>query len=326
MIAYHSDESGNYDIWVAQVGSGKAVNRTADSADDRYPRWSPDGQWMSFYSDRDGGGWFILPAVGGTARKIAPLPQGAIGMPAEWSPDSRQVAYVLGQETKPWIEILTLANRASKKLPLPVKPLNNRVGGLAWSPDGRWIAYDRAIAANSATSELWLTRVDNGESIQLTDGITGETGGRPGRRTREACILSRIAAGHRTCGGSFSMTTAGRRDLLSRCRWGSKCSARRSARTAKSWLSRRGRRVANLYRAPLLADRPATWADATQLTFDEAENESVDVPGDGRLVVGSDRLGNWGIWTLPAAGGDLRRLSTDAAIRCLLGALVARRA
>ena len=68
-------------------------------------------------------------------------------MPAEWSPDSRQVAYVLGQETKPWIEILTLANRASKKLPLPVKPLNNRVGGLAWSPDGRWIAYDRAIAA-----------------------------------------------------------------------------------------------------------------------------------------------------------------------------------
>ncbi len=103
MIAYHSDESGNYDIWVAQVGSGEAVNRTADSADDRYPRWSPDGQWMSFYSDRDGGGWFILPAVGGTARKIAPLPQGAIGMPAEWSPDSRQVAYVLGQETKPWI-------------------------------------------------------------------------------------------------------------------------------------------------------------------------------------------------------------------------------
>ena len=65
MIAYHSDESGNYDIWVAQVGSGQAVNRTADSADDRYPRWSPDGQWMSFYSDRDGGGWFILPAVGG---------------------------------------------------------------------------------------------------------------------------------------------------------------------------------------------------------------------------------------------------------------------
>jgi TolB protein len=74
----------------------------------------------------------------------------------------------------------------------------------------------------------------------------------------------------------------------------------------------KGRRVANLYRAPLLDDRPATWTDATQMTFDEAEYESVDVSGDGRLVVASDRLGNWDLWTLSAAGGDLRQLTTDA--------------
>jgi Tol biopolymer transport system component len=313
MIAYHSDESGNPDIWVAQVGIGQAVNRTADSADDRFPRWSPDGQWISFYSDRDGGGWFVMPAVGGTARKIAPLPQGAIGMPAEWSPDSRQVAYVLGQAAKPWIEILTLADRASKKLPLPVKPLNNRVVGLAWSPDGRWIAYDRAIAASSATSELWLTRVDNGESIQLTDGIR-----RDWRPAWPADSRSLYFVSNR--GGTqdlwrFILHDDGRpQGPPQQVSMGVEMQRAALSPDGKKLAFARGRRVANIYRAPLLADRPATWADATQLTFDEAENESIDVSGDGRLVVGSDRLGNWGLWTLPSAGGDLRRLTTDAAM------------
>ena len=37
-----SPASGNWDIWVTQVGGGPPVNRTVDQAsDDRYPAWSP---------------------------------------------------------------------------------------------------------------------------------------------------------------------------------------------------------------------------------------------------------------------------------------------
>ena len=42
-----------------------------------------------------------------------------------------------------------------------------------------------------------------------------------------------------------------------------------------------GRRVANVWRVPILEDRPATWADAEQLTFDEAYIEWA-AAGDGR--------------------------------------------
>ena len=49
---------------------------------------------------------------------------------------------------------------------------NNAVIDLSWSPDGRWFAYGRAISPIAATSELWLTRASDGESIQLTDGTT----------------------------------------------------------------------------------------------------------------------------------------------------------
>jgi Tol biopolymer transport system component len=54
--------------------------------------------------------------------------------------------------------------------------------------------------------------------------------------------------------------------------------------------------------------------DTVQLTFDEAEIESIDVSQDGRLVVSSDRSGNWDLWTLPASGGDLQQLTTDPAL------------
>ena len=74
------------------------------------------------------------------------------------------------------------------------------------------------------------------------------------------------------------------------------------------------RTVCNAFRAPILTGRPATWADTTQLTFDDAEIESIDVSRDGRVIVSSDRSGNWDVWSLPATGGDLQQLTTDPAL------------
>jgi len=76
----------------------------------------------------------------------------------------------------------------------------------------------------------------------------------------------------------------------------------------------KGGRVSNVWRVPLLADRPATWADARQITFDEATVEFVDVSPDGeRLLVASDRTGNFEIWMLPTAEGSGMHQLTDHA-------------
>ena len=43
-LAFQSDQSGNFDIWVAHLGGGAPVNRTEGRAEvDTKPSWSPDG-------------------------------------------------------------------------------------------------------------------------------------------------------------------------------------------------------------------------------------------------------------------------------------------
>jgi Tol biopolymer transport system component len=74
----------------------------------------------------------------------------------------------------------------------------------------------------------------------------------------------------------------------------------------------RGGRVTNVVRLPILDDRPATWNDAQQLTFERAYIEFVDVSPDGRwLAISSDRRGNPDLWTMPAEGGAMTQLTSD---------------
>jgi TolB protein len=74
----------------------------------------------------------------------------------------------------------------------------------------------------------------------------------------------------------------------------------------------KGRDVANVWSVPMLPDRVATWADARQVTFDHALIEFLDLSPDGRtLAVSSDRSGNYDLWLMPAAGGEMRPITTD---------------
>jgi len=317
MFAYHSDASGNFDIWVAQVGSGQAVNRTADSsAGDRYPRWSPDGQWIVFYSGREGGGYYIIPAVGGKARKVASnseFDSTLDSAPAAWSPDSRRLAYALYRNGKPGIEILTLADYASRAIELPERARNNMVVDMTWSPDGQWLAYVRSLSQVAATSELWLTRVSDEDNVQLSNGAHWDRSPSWSEDSRSLYFVSdrggtRDLWRHSIGGDGRSLGDP--RQVTAGIEMLSAVMSPDGGRIAYS----RGRKIRNVFRAPLLENRPASWADIVQLTFDEADYETVDVFRDGRLLVDSDRSGNWDIYVLSAEGKDLRPLTTNPSL------------
>src|SRR5215468_8110661 len=65
-IAYSSNRGGKFDIWVQQVSGGDPVQVTHGQSQNWQPDWSPDGKYIAYRSEGNGGGIFIIPALGGT--------------------------------------------------------------------------------------------------------------------------------------------------------------------------------------------------------------------------------------------------------------------
>lgn len=80
------------DVWTADE-DGKNVKRiTVHRARDVYPRFSPDGKWFAFSSDRNGNmDVFIIPSDGGTARQLTF--HSADDTVQGWTPDGKAVLF-----------------------------------------------------------------------------------------------------------------------------------------------------------------------------------------------------------------------------------------
>ena len=83
----------NSDLWIVSTVGGEARKLTNSPNQDRHPRWSPDGQWIAFESNREGNFQvWVLAAGGGEARKLTNLATEAT-QPV-WSPDGTKIAFV----------------------------------------------------------------------------------------------------------------------------------------------------------------------------------------------------------------------------------------
>lgn len=88
----------NTDLWLVPLGpdglaNGAPRQLTSSPKHERHPRWSPDGNWLAFESNRDGDFQiYALPRAGGEARKITSLATEATQ--PSWSPDGTHLAFV----------------------------------------------------------------------------------------------------------------------------------------------------------------------------------------------------------------------------------------
>ena len=307
-------DGGPRDIFVTQVGSGEPVNRTADNAgDDFNPAWSPDGNQIAFTSSRDGSlGYYVMPALGGAPQRVF----GAFlqGNP-QWSPDGREIAGVITDEQgKLAIEIASIQTRQSRRVVL--EPIKSRAFDLRWSPDGRFLAFVEAVSAEAEAGQIWILRVEDQSWHPVLDRrftVWSPEWSRDGRTlyfvsNREGSMdLWQLAvAADGTSGTEPSRVTNGVG------MWDAALSP-----DGKRLAYTRGNRIANIWRVAINEDRPVTWADAEQLTFDDAFIEMLSLSADGtRVYFSSDRSGNQEIWEMPAdghKGKNLRQLTTDPA-------------
>lgn len=169
LLAYASDRGGsdNLDIWVQQVGGGESIRLTRDTADDHQPCFSPDGTAIAFRSEREGGAIYLVPALGGEARRIAPE-----GRNPRFSPDGKWIAYWTGH-----VGGGHLWRGLSKVFAVPVagglpKPVQAGFAGAAypvWAPDGKHLLFvgNRTDDPPLETSlDWWVAPLDGGMPIK----------------------------------------------------------------------------------------------------------------------------------------------------------------
>ena len=137
----------NYAIYVIGT-NGKGLKRIVRGAQyQNNPAWSPDGKLIMF--ERGGYLWTVKPNGRGQKR-VAP------GTSPSWSPDGQSVAFARNGNL--WT---MRANGTGAELIVEVP---SSTAGIAWSPDGRWIAY--AIADRG---DVVLIRPDGTDERNLTD-------------------------------------------------------------------------------------------------------------------------------------------------------------
>jgi Tol biopolymer transport system component/DNA-binding winged helix-turn-helix (wHTH) protein len=161
-VAYSSDQSGNFDIWVRSIGEGNSVQVTSSPAHDWQPNWSPDGLSLVFRSEREGGGLFVVPALGGSERKLC-----GFGYRPRWSPDGSQVLFYSSAYTGA-VKSKTFVINSAGGTPRDV--LNDFVPQfvstllVAWHPDGNRLS----VWGNhrQAGWSFWTVPLNGGPPLQ----------------------------------------------------------------------------------------------------------------------------------------------------------------
>ena len=88
------------EMWLMDVGTGRAHRLGSDSDRGSGLRWSPDGRWIAYFGSAGSyGGLAIVSSDGSNARVLAPVvgtnhPLPSAGAELAWSPDGTQIAFV----------------------------------------------------------------------------------------------------------------------------------------------------------------------------------------------------------------------------------------
>ncbi len=156
------------EIFTVPADKGDVRNLTNSSGSaERDPAWSPDGKFISYFSDKSGEYKLVIETPDGIAppREIA-LPNPTHYYTASWSPDSKKLLYT---DTNLKVWVLDIASGHTKTVGNDPWMVPSRTLDPVWSPDSKWVAY--ASRLKSLYHAIFVSNVETGETKQITDGL-----------------------------------------------------------------------------------------------------------------------------------------------------------
>jgi tricorn protease len=156
------------EIFTIPAEKGDVRNLTHSSASaERNPAWSPDGKWVSYFSDKSGEYKLVIESQDGIQppREIA-IPNHKHYYTPAWSPDSKKLLYT-DTDLKVWV--MDVATGQAKTVGRDPWMVPQRTLYPSWSPDSKWVAY--ASRLDSLYRAIFVSNVETGETKQVTDGL-----------------------------------------------------------------------------------------------------------------------------------------------------------
>jgi len=156
-------------LWTMPVTGGEPVRLPMEPDLNAFqPRWSPDGRWIAFESERSVPGdrkldenIFIVSSRGGEPRQLTRHTDAFCELSA-WSPGGDSIAYACSDEI---IRVIPVGGGEPRTV-LKFDGLEHHQGSLAWTADGARLVY-------TAKGRLWTVSTAGGEPTAITTDLDG---------------------------------------------------------------------------------------------------------------------------------------------------------
>jgi Tol biopolymer transport system component len=179
VFAWDGERLENFDIYLKEVGSDRAIRLTADPAPEGCPVWSPQGDWVAFARTRcaETTDLYLMPSGGGPERKIAETRASKCGL--AWSPDGKWLVTPDRDWEKEPLGLFLVSVETGEKRRLTRLELPHFAQTAAFSTSGRFLVFPGLVSGGS--SDLFLMEFDNefwpvGQPKRLTFTLA-KTGG-----------------------------------------------------------------------------------------------------------------------------------------------------
>jgi len=152
------------DIFTVPAKNGPTRNLTSTpGVHDRNPKWSPDGKWIAYISDKSGEDEIYVTAQDGSGEAKQLTTKGDTYKYAlYWSPDSKKIMWADKKLRLRYVDVDT------KKITEVAQAKAWEYSDYVWSPDSKWIAYAQNEADVQTT--VYLYSLDEGKSFKVTTG------------------------------------------------------------------------------------------------------------------------------------------------------------
>ncbi len=152
------------DVFTVPARRGITVNLTqTPGVHERASKWSPDGKWIAYISDRTGEDEIYIVDHTGAGEPVQ-ITRNAETYKYQlyWSPDSRKILWSDRRQRLRFVDIRT------KKITEVDHADAWEIRQYTWSPDSKWISYTKPEV--DLLSNIYLYSLIDGKKYRVTDG------------------------------------------------------------------------------------------------------------------------------------------------------------